>query len=699
MKQLTRTCETEICVDDADSTVLPAWGVVLLVAGCLFICFKLIPSKTETAMRLAADGQLSRAAAMIRPETQAVNNSTRLSDAEARQLFVTMLTETNPGGRDTDKLSRLMLCVNDLHWIREQITTNAPDITEENFTSLMENMGDVAMSRQDLSAATESYHVVNLKSPTAKRIEKEISAWRAKGEAKQALLTLEEFLKSKPSLVESTNLQSLQITLLRETGQSGRAFDIVAKGLPAQLDETQLTLLEHLAEESDRTAEVTAYQRKWLEATIGPDLSNTQLKASGETIRHAFLMGRYLEWSGQPDKAFAVFEQLSKIGNEAATERCLDLYDSLNFDARMEDLLTALPTSTLRKEWLAIRAQLHCGRGRLEEAMQDFNLILKSDPENVMALSQMAAMLLSGEEFEKALPLLQHSHQLDPENTKITHALADTLTSLDRPNDALPYYQLLADNLDDSDALERYELLAESLELPDLLTDALQRQVTVTNGQAPDLQLRLAAARQCLPQGRNAATATLRAALAAVPDSKPIRLELAEMLLDQGQTAEVIPLLAKGDMATNANAIEHLLDAGAEGAPIHLIAGFFTENKASQSTPLSLAYEDLRSSIIQGHLASSVSEESTSPVDSEASDALRDAAEKAYQNRQFTKALAHMKEFLSAATEPTAGDLNLLGHIYRELGDFVHSREAFQASMRTSSARSASLRNASASTR
>ncbi len=499
--------------------------------------------------------------------------------------------------------------------------------------------------------------------------------------------------------MESTNLQSLQITLLRETGQSGRAFDLITKGLPAQFDEAELTLLEHLAEESDRTAEVTAYQQKWLETTIGPDLSNTQLKASGETIRHAFLLGRYLEWSSQPDKAFAVFEQLSKIGNEAATERCLDLYDSLNFDARMEDLLTALPTSTLRKEWLAIRAQLHCGRGRIEEAMQDFNLILKSDPENVTALSQMAAMLLSGEEFEKALPLLQHSHQLDPENTKITHALADTLISLDRPNDALPYYQLLADNLDDSDALERYELLAESLELPDLLTDALQRQVTVTNGQAPDLQLRLAAARQCLPQGRNAATATLRAALAAVPDSKPIRLELAEMLLDQGQTAEVIPLLAKRDMATNANAIEHLLDAGAEGAPIHLIAGFFTENKASQSTPLSLAYEDIRSSIIQGHLASSVSEESTRPDDSEASDALRDAAEKAYQNRQFTKALAHMKEFLSAATEPTAGDLNLLGHIYRELGDMVHSREAFQASMRTSSARSASLRNASASTR
>jgi uncharacterized protein HemY len=191
----------------------------------------------------------------------------------------------------------------------------------------------------------------------------------------------------------------------------------------------------------------------------------------------------------------------------------------------------------------------------------------------------------------------------------------------------------------------------------------------------------------------------LRAALAAVPDSKPIRLELAEMLLDQGMTADVIPLLAKSDMATNANAIEHLLDAGAEGAPIHLISGFFTENKASQSTPLALAYEDIRSSIIQGHLASSVSEESTRPDDSEASDALRDAAEKAYQNRQFTKALSHMKEFLSAATEPTAGDLNLLGHIYRELGDMVHSREAFQASMRTSSARSASLRNASASTR
>jgi len=699
MKQINRNCEAGIGVDDADCTVLPAWGVILLVAGCLLLCFKLIPSKTETAMRLAADGQLSRAAAMIRPETQAVNNSTRLSDAEARQLFVTMLAETNPGGRDTDKLSRLMLCVNDLGWIREQITANAPDISEDNFTSLMENMGDVAMSRQDLSAAADAYHTVNLKSSTTQRIEKEISAWRAKGDPKQALLTLEEYLKSRPLIAENTNLQTLQITLLRETGQSGRAFDIVTKSLPTPFEEAQLSLLERLAEESDRTSDVTTYQQKWLEATVGPDLSNSQLKASGETIRHAFLMGRYLEWSSQPDKAFTVFEQLAKIGSEAATERCIDLYDSLNYDTRMEELLSSLPTSALRKDWLATRAQLRCGLGHLEEALEDFNLILKNDPENVTALSQMAALLLSNEEFEKALPLLEHSHQLDQTNTKITHALADTLISLDRPNDALPLYQELADNLEDSDALERYELLAESLELPDLLTDALQRQVSVTNGQAPDLQLRLAAARQCLPQGRNAATATLRAALAVIPESRPIRLELSEMLLDQGQTAEVIPLLATSDMATNAKAIEQLLDAGAEGAPMHLLAGFFTENQASQSTPLTLAYEDLRASVIHGHLPDSISDESTNTSDSQPSEALRDAAEKAYQNRQFTKALAHMKEFLSAATEPTPGDLNLLGHIYRELGDMAHSREAFHASMRSASARTTSLRNASASTR
>lgn len=684
---------------DADCTVVSPLRVALLVVVCLLICLKLIPTKTEAAMRLAADGQLSRAAALIRPDEQAVNTSATLSDKEARQLFVTMLTAANPGGRDTDKLSRLMLCVNDLQWVREQITTNAPDITEENFNALMENMGDVAMARQDLQSATEAYHIVCEKSPTPQRFEKQVAAWRAKGDAKGALNALEESFKTKPEMAENPSLQSLQITLLRETSQSGRAFDLFAKTLPPKIDEVQLTMMERLAEESDRTTDVIPLQRKWLDETVGPDLATSPIKASTETIRHAFLMGRYLEWKNEPENAFAVFDQLARIGHEEAMRRCIDLYDGLNFEARMENLLGYLPAEKLCKEWLAIRAQLHSHQGHIEEALKDYSLILKNEPDNVPALGQMAAMQLASEEFAAALPLLEQAHRLDPADTKIAHALADTLISMDRPSDALPIYQELAEDLNDSDALERYELIAESLEMPDLLTDALQRQVTVTNGQAPDLQLRLADARQRLPQGKNAALATLRLALQAEPDSKPIRLELAQMLLDEGQAAEVIPLLATKDMATVPNALERLLDAGSEGAPMHLLAGYFTENKVSQSTPLSVVYHDLREALIHGHLPNMTNDDTPNEEQPDPSELMRNLAEKAYQQGQFAKALSHMKEFLSMASEPTAGDLNLLGHIYRELGDLTHSREAFQASMRIATGRSASLRNASASIR
>ena len=261
------------------STVFSRPNLVILILSTLVLSYWMVPSNEEAARRLLNDGQVQRAAAVIRNDGNAViePHIETLSDDDRLNLLEAMLqpeSRTNDVAAQTRKFHHLLSGLSDLSKAQAIIDEHLEDLDKSVASSLFLSLGDMASDRADPAEAGRAYAKATEAMPAnGSVILKIVQNWRAQNNSGRALAALENWLNNNnPSAVEKEGVLALHITLLRENSQSGRAFDLVLPTLKEPLTEEAVTLVEKLAGESSRTKDAVPVMVKYFESTptFGP---------------------------------------------------------------------------------------------------------------------------------------------------------------------------------------------------------------------------------------------------------------------------------------------------------------------------------------------------------------------------------------------------------------------------------------------
>lgn len=115
------------------------------------------------------------------------------------------------------------------------------------------------------------------------------------------------------------------------------------------------------------------------------------------------------------------------------------------------------------------------GKNKIDEAKQQYKLILKIDPKNVHALHCLGAILLGNEKFEAAEKQFLKCLEIRPRYIKVIKDYGKTLEKMKRPMEASKQYEkALEINPEDVECLKHYGGLLQRLKKP---IDAMEQYV------------------------------------------------------------------------------------------------------------------------------------------------------------------------------------------------------------------------------
>lgn len=682
------------------SPVINVGSLAALVGAGLALAYLQIPGKEELALRLLKDGQIQRAAAAMAKPVGSASASTpptaAPSEATAHLLEASIGRHLRQEGKlaDVSQFQALVDGGTDPALIAQILEGHRSELRPERFARFLELLGDKALAQSNHLLAADLYRRSNESLPSAETVLKQVAVFRAVSKPLDGLAAMDRFEHDRPSAVLPVNWTGLKITILRETEQGSRAFDLLAAMVRAGGDETDLSLLETVASEADRTADAIPLIKACLakkESTRWLLDKDTRMNAAASPpgsvmMQHAATLATFLEWNDDEESAFFIHFKLARLGRSESISRCLALYEGLDRDLEMCDLLTSLPAGVLEAGTYHLLAQLQTRLGRVEEAKATYRDYLASQPRDGEALGELATLLAMASQFAEAHDLLKRAVVEVPANRSLQHELGDVLVSLGRPEEALPIYEKLSLDPSDDDALERYALLAENLELPEQLAEALRREIAASPPPCVDLRLNLASTLALLPDGAHLAIASLQEGVEKFPENAPLRLKLARLLLDEQQAEGVPALLAVDSLAANAEAVELLCEAVMDGAAPAMVLEFFKAHPAAVSAAVLPEYSQFRQLLMSGDTVSlnaslASASDSKGTDDGDYYDRLRDEAEADHEHGQDAQALRKMKAWLDRSPRSHAVDWNLLGHIYKSLGDVALSRQAFERSL------------------
>ena len=682
------------------STVFSPLSLVLIIATTLVLSYWMVPSNQEAARRLLNDGQVQRAAAMIRsedaPEPELAATAV-VTEEETLQLVETLLASSGHGEHplEGEKFVHLLSNLSDFAMVKELISRHAETMGKAQASALYLNLGDVALAKSHPEEASRAYALALAGDPQSKAlVTKIVQALRAQAKAGEALSAFDNWLTtSKFALRADEALTELYTGLLRENNQSGRAMDVVLPSLHQPPTEAEVSLIEKLTGESSRTADGIPVLLSYLKSnTQGAKLVTSLMTDSLESeldptiYARAKTLATYYEWQDMPSEAFTIHHNLALQGDHESLKRCIALYDGLDRESDLCSLLQKLPEKLLKPTDHHLLATLLTHGGDVEGATAQFESYLKAHADDTSAISELASLHAASGDLSGASTLLASALKIAPHDQALLTDYGDLLISTGRVREALPVYEELSRDAKNDEALERFALLAENLDEPALLAEALNRQIACVPKPCPDLQLALARTMSQLGESEANISAFLADAVKESPEQPCLRIALAKILVQTPRAAEAVPLLATAELAASAESVELLCEAVQSGADPRVVGAFLKKNPAASAVAIAPEYQDARRQIVSGEASKEAAakageDRSVVPDIEDRLIKLREEADASYRSGNTAVAYAKISAYFEKTPLAHPADWNLLGHIYQSMGQNEKSRKAFEKSL------------------
>jgi len=134
-------------------------------------------------------------------------------------------------------------------------------------------------------------------------------------------------------------------------------------------------------------------------------------------------LARALVESGRVDEAIDAYDRLMSLGDSEKwkMEKGVALYRAERYEEALETL------SSLENPEAMIYSALCLSKlGRSEEAVEIYRKVLEKDPENSIALNNLATLLFRSEKYDEAVRILKEIHEKFP-STEIKRRLSEVL--------------------------------------------------------------------------------------------------------------------------------------------------------------------------------------------------------------------------------------------------------------------------------
>lgn len=326
-------------------------------------------------------------------------------------------------------------------------------------------------------------------SPTEATTQRLVGLTRQAGHPALGLRAVEEFARrtGRPLVRVSPRLAWDRLTLLRETGQAGLAYEAVRElmtAVEAPDRERLFSLLVTTARESDRIRDLLPEIRKRAEAqpenlALWQMIAELSLASGDQKSAIAAFqkivalepnvaanhqrLAQFYEWTALPNDAFDHYLIALRLREPAAIERLIALAPGLYRDADLAKGLTDAGNLLDRKKHAPFLARLEASIGNFEQA-EVYYANLVADPNvSLNLLKEYARLLLDLAHYERALPVLL---RLDKRQTNDLTTLAELAECHFRLGDypkSLALYQQLIRRAPDAATMEGFLTLAESM--------------------------------------------------------------------------------------------------------------------------------------------------------------------------------------------------------------------------------------------
>ena len=404
--------------------------------------------------------------------------------------------------------------------------------------------------------------------PTIPATQRLIALTRQAGHPALGLRAVDEFARraGRPVVRISPRLAWERVTLLRETGQPGAAYEAIRELMtivePADR-ERLFSLLMTTARESNRLRELLPEIQK--RAVAQPEniqlwrmlaelsLAGGDQKSAMEALRrivaiepndsaHHLRLAQLYEWNAAPNDAFDHYLIALRLKEPAAIERLMALAPGLYRDADLEKSLAGAGSLLDRKKHAPFLARLEANIGNFEQAEAHYSSLLRDANVSVSLLKEYARLQLDLAHYEKALPILLRILQKQPDDAATLGELAECHFRLDDYAKSLAIYQKLVRQAPDKTVVEGLLTLAESMGKFDIAAEALDEWLRrIPKPSSKDFQ------RLAYFLGVGGRAEAVRGALARglerFPQDVTLRRQLTYALSDDGQFSEAANVL------------------------------------------------------------------------------------------------------------------------------------------------------------
>ena len=386
-------------------------------------------------------------------------------------------------------------------------------------------------------------------------------------------------------------LVEVKFNLLREVGRNSEAFDL-ASSLTSQneagearhkwLQRMQLTagspaqqrklLEEYRHDVQANPTDVETWRRIAEMSTMAYDLPLAKeayeklLILTPRDMAAQKKLAQIYEWSGDANRAFALYIKLAEQKDAAALERLIALNPGLYRDKDVLKLLRGLDGEASQDKYRLILARLLIKHGEYTEANSLYQKHLQRKPEDTAVMEEYAQTLMRQQAYESALAIWKRLQELKPEDEAVRGRIAEVYYLLGDFEESLQAYQHLAKRSTNWATILKYGTLAESLDDFKSLSEALGRGIELSKQAAPDDFIKLAHVFSLLGADAERRGA-LERGLAQFPESDTLRMQLSILWDERKETGQALSILArshnlKTDLAALRLYLELLIGSG-----------------------------------------------------------------------------------------------------------------------------------------
>lgn len=443
-----------------------------------------------------------------------------------------------------------------------------PKVPPEVRTTLYETLAKKALAAAKPVLAMQIYAQhwqANLSDATTLRL---VALTRQAGQPALGLRAVDEFARrtGRPLVRVSPRLAWERITLLRETGQPGLAYEAIRELMavvePADR-ERLFNLLLTTARESDRIRELlpeiqkraqaqpenVALWRMLAELSLAGGDQKTGIAALRQIValepnvaaNHQRLAQLY-EWNALPGDAFDHYLIALRLKEPAAIDRLIALSPGLYRDGDLAQALNDAGNLLDYRKHAPLLARLEASIGNFEQAEAHYERLIRDPKASLVLLKEYARLELDLAHFDRALPVLLRIQQQEPEDASTLGAVAECYFRLGDYPKSLEAYRRLVQRAPDKANVEGLLTLAESMGVVDIAAESLEFWLTrAPQPTARDFQ-RLAYLQNLAGRAEKFREA-LQRGLARFPDDVVLRQQMVYALSDAGQFSEAAEVL------------------------------------------------------------------------------------------------------------------------------------------------------------